>query len=469
MQITQIFVMTMKMFSRRMKFHEWALGLLSLLILLVGTSACASMGHVLWGQPIKPPVTGNCDPSLVPIQNVHWFKDSNGAWRVMGEIENKSSQAVGSLEVGVETRTKYDRPADQGEDIAAYPLNLKPGETAPFIAWIDRTIPDLDHFEVGVNDCAMAEVAQRSNVDISDDNVSVDSAGRAEITAKVVNTETKTVLINGFMAAVYDSKGKMISADYAQVTPRILAPGESGAARATLELPSGAGPAITSHKFFMDVLVQDAAAILPLVPEKDVQILSHYTDSNGHFHLLGQLTNSSAKPVMTALQASVYSADNSKLLDAGQYATWLPLAPGETLPFDISDWGMLNNLPKTLSGAEANFNVRLRLEPFLTWNSNAPVVKLALVSPSESIENGMAIFSGQVKNISDSGITTGLVLMVVKQKADGKIVAVGNVHLPITDSAAPGAVLDYALKLPLAEGEDAGALEAEVTALGYQP
>ena len=461
--------MTRKLISGTMKLHGWALRLFVLAILIAGTSACSSMAHYLWGQPINNQAAGSCDPTRVPVLNVHWFKDSEGAWRVMGEIENKSNQVIGSLQTGVETRTKFDRPADQGEDVTVSPLYLKPGEKAPFIAWIDRDIPNLDHFEVEVVNCVVAEEAQRSHVDISGDKVTVDSIGQAEVIGELVNPGTQTVLVNGFMAAVYDSKGNMISAGYAQVTPRYLAPGESGAMRATLELPPGAGAAISSHRFFMDVLVQAVAVALPLDPARDVQILSHYTDTGGQFHLLGQLTNSSAKPVMTALQASVYSADKSQLLDAGQYATWLPLAPGETLPFDIRDWGTLDNLPKGLTGAQANINISLRLEPFLSWNSNTPAVKLSLVSSTESFENETAIFSGQVQNDSGSGITSGLVLLVVKQKSDGKIVAVGNVHLSITDLAAPGAVLDYSLKLPLPAGLDANTLNAEVTALGYQP
>jgi hypothetical protein len=200
-----------------------------------------------------------------------------------------------------------------------------------------------------------------------------------------------------------------------------------------------------------------------------VQVLSHYTDADGHFHLLGQITNSSAEPVMTAVQASVYSAGNSTLLDAGQYATGLPLAPGQVLPFDVSDWGLLNALPPALAGAEANSPLSLRLEPFLSWNTDTPAVTLALVSPAETIEKGTATFSGQVKNDTDGNITTGLVVGVVKQKSDGKIVAVGNAHLAITDPAAPGAVLDYALNVPLPPGVNAGGLQAEVTAFGYQP
>jgi hypothetical protein len=96
-------------------------------------------------------------------------------------------------------------------------------------------------------------------------------------------------------------------------------------------------------------------------------------------------------------------------------------------------------------------------------------VSLSLVSHTESIEDGTAIFSGQVKNDTGHSITSGLVSMEVTQKSDGKILAVGNVHLPITDSAAPGTVMDYSLKLPLPPGVNADALQAEVSALGYQP
>ena len=461
--------MTKKLILETMQSHKWVLRLLILFFLMAGTSACAPIGHYLWGRPTPHPATGICKPVKVPILNVHWFKDSAGAWRVMGEIENKSNLVIGSLGTGVETRTKFDRQADQGEDVTANPLDLKPGEEAPFIAWIDRTIPNFDHFEVEVADCYLAQPAQRSQVDISSDKVTVDSAGQAEVTGEVVNPGTQTVLVNGLMAAVYDSKGSMISADYAQVTPRYLAPGERGAIRVMVELPPGSGAAISSHKFFMDVLVQAAASAQTLDPAKDVQILSHYTDSGGHFHLLGQLTNSSTKPVMTALQAGIYSTANSQLLDAGQYVTWVPLSPGETLPFDINNWGTLNNLPEALSGEETNINVSVRLEPFLSWNTNTPPVKLLLLTPTQSIENDMAIFSGQVKNDSQNSITTGLVLMVIKQKADGKIVAVGNVQLPITDLVPPGAVMGYALKLPLPVGLNTGALQAEVTAFGYQP
>lgn len=454
--------------SGKLIVRKWVLRLFLLWMLLAGTSACAPLAHYLWGQPIQIPSTNNCDQAKVPVLNVHWFKDSEGAWWVMGEIVNKSNQVIGSLETGVETRTKFDRPVDQGEDVAAYPLNLKPGEKAPYIAWIDRDLPNLDHFEVEVADCSVAEEAQRSQVDISSDNVVVDSSGKAEVTGAITNPGTQTVLVNGLMAAVYDSKGIMISAGYALVTPRLLAPGESGPVRATLELPPASGEAISSHKFFMDVLVQDEPASLPFDPEKDVQIISHYTDAEGQFHLLGQLTNSGTEPVMTAVQASISPASGSMLLDAGQYTTWLPLEAGQTLPFDITDWGLLNNLPKGLSGEEANIHASLRLEPFLSWNSNTPAAKLTLVSPIESIESGQAIFNGQVKNDTSSGITSGLVVMVVKQKSDGKIVAVGNVRLSITSSAAPGAVMDYSLKIYLPAGVDEGGLQAEVSAFGYQ-
>ncbi len=70
--------MMRKWISRPMKFHEWVLRLFLLFILLIGTSACSSMAHILWGRPNLVFPAGSCDPTRVPILNVHWFKDSSG-------------------------------------------------------------------------------------------------------------------------------------------------------------------------------------------------------------------------------------------------------------------------------------------------------------------------------------------------------------------------------------------------------
>ena len=451
------------------KLPRWALPLLLLPGLILGNAGCASIVSRAATSDPASAVSG-CDVRNLSVTNVHWFKDSGGAWRVVGVIINHSSKAVSKLETGVETRTSSDAAADQGEDIAAYPLNLQPGQQAPYTAWIDRDIPGLDHFEVEIAECVLAEPAERSQVDVRSGRVVVDDAGTAQVTAELFNPSSKAVLVNGLMAAVYDAAGVMITAQYADVSPRYLASTESGPVRASLDLPPGAGPKVNSFKLFMDVLVNQPAA-LPLNAQQDVKLFSHYTDQAGRFHQLGEITNSTSASLMTSLQAGVYAdASKSQLADAAQMTTWVPLAAGETLSFDLADWGALNQtrgLAEQWSGQ--NNGMDLRLEPFLTWTTTAKVKALAISDGSVSYKGGQALFTGKATNEGDGGITAGLVNAVLREKSSRQLVAVGSAHLGITDSAAPGQVLYYSITIPLPKNIDPAGLEAEVSASGYQP
>jgi hypothetical protein len=162
---------------------------------------------------------------------------------------------------GVETYTKSGKPADQGEDVAAYPDDLRPGAQAPFTAWIDREIPGLDHFSVEEDECVLADSAERASVDVHGGRMVLDDAGAAQVTAELVNPGTKAVLVNGLMAAVYDQAGALIAADYVNVATRYLQPGESGPVRASLDLPPGGAQQVKSYKFFMDAMVDQPAPL----------------------------------------------------------------------------------------------------------------------------------------------------------------------------------------------------------------
>ncbi len=449
-------------------FRGWIFRLVLLFSLTLGSAGCASIiSRAATSQAAS--AVSECQADKVPVTGVHWFKDAGGAWRVVGVITNNSSQAVSKLVTGVETRTKFDQAADQGEDISAYPLNLQPGQQAPYTAWIDRSIPGLDYFEVEVNECVLTEPAERGQVVVRAGRLVVDEAGAAQVTAELFNPGTKSLLVNGLMAAVYDQAGVLVTADYVDVATRYLAPGESGPVRASLDLPPGAASQIKSYKLFMDALVNQPAP-LPLTVPRNVQILTHYTDRDGHFHLVGQITNPGAKGLMTSLQATIYAdSTKSQVVDAAEFTTWLPLMPGETLPFDLANWGSLNatrDLWDQLVGKNAVID--LRIEPFLTWTSDAKVMELSLVDGHESINDQKAHFTGKVKNGSNS-ITSGLVSAVIRQKSSGQIVATGSVQLGITDSAAPGQLLDYSIFLPLPVNTDLATVSTEVTAKGYQP
>ncbi len=438
--------------------------------LIWGITGCASItSHAATEEPVS--AVSGCDAKKVTITSVHWFQEKDGAWRVVGVISNHSSKAVSKLVTGVETRTSNDLPADQGEDISAYPLDLKPGQQAPFTAWIDRQIPGLDHFEVEVDECVLAEPAERAEVVERGGRLIVDETGTAQVTAELYNPGPKTVLVNGLMAAVYDRAGALITAQYADVTPRYLAPGESGPVRASMDLPGGPAGLASSYKLFMDVLVNSPTGGPALQARQDIQLLSHYTDRAGHFHLVGVITNPTSQDVMTSWQATVYSdSSKSQVVDAAQLSSWVPLKPGGSLPFDLAGWGPLNTSRGSVAPTSGGGNfIQMRFEPFLTWTTQAEVKNLTLSEAKISFQDQQAFFTGKVTNDGEGGITSGLVTAVLRQKSSGQIVAVGNTHLGITDSAAPGQVLPYSITVPLPQGTDPAGLESELTAEGYEP
>ena len=434
--------------------------------LLAGSASCADPAATQPADTVVPA----CETDKIKISDLGWFRDSGGAWRLVGVINNRSTRAISKVFTAVEAKTADGQPAGPGEDVSAYPLNLQPGAQAPFTAWIDRAIPGLDHFEVLVEECVLAEPAERGQVEVRGSRMAVDGRGLAQVTAELYNPGPRSVLINGLMAAAYDQDGGLIAADYLAVSTRILDPGESGPVRAALDLPPAGASKIQTYRFFMDVLINPPAR-LPLDVTKDVLVISRYTDQEGRFHLVGKLTNPGKQWVMTSLQAMVYDdQERSVVADAACLNTWIPLGPGESLPFDLSGWGVLGSshgLWEQMAGKNAF--IALRLEPFLTWTTEARVAKLPLVESNASFTEHQALFSGKVKNNTASGISNGLVIVVLRLKQSGEMVATGSIHLGIADSVSPGQILDYQLVIPLPPDMDPAALTVDVTALGQQP
>lgn len=451
-----------------MNVRVWIIKLVIIAEILAAASGCTPANSITV-TPTLGSAVEDCDAGKVTVTDVHWFKDAVGAWRVVGVINNGSSKVVNKVVTGVETMTKDNQPADQGEDVSAYPLDLQPGAQAPFTAWIDRDIPGLDHFIVEVDECVLAEQEERGEVDERGGRMVVDDTGAAQITAELLNSGSKTVLVNGLMAAIYDQGGALVTAEYVVVGPRYLSPGESGPVRATLDLPPGNAGQIKSYKFFMDVLVNQPSE-LPIDIDQDVQIISHYMDAAGHFHLLGQITNPESTDLMTSLQATVYAEPTrTSVIDVDDFTTWIPLKPGQTLPFDMVGWGPLDKIRGLWDTISGQSTIVVRVEPFLTWTAEARVATLPLDEEDVSFVGQQVVFTGKVLNNLGSSIINGLVTAVVRQKSTAEIVATGIVHLNITDSAAPGQILNYNLVVPLPRNVDPATVDTEVTAWGQQP
>ncbi len=88
-----------------MKLSEWTIRLVIIAGIIAVSSGCTSTNSVVI-TPTPVSAVGGCDADKVTVTGVHWFKDSRGAWRVVGVINNNSAQAVSKVVTGVETMTK---------------------------------------------------------------------------------------------------------------------------------------------------------------------------------------------------------------------------------------------------------------------------------------------------------------------------------------------------------------------------
>jgi hypothetical protein len=271
------------------------------------------------------------------------------------------------------------------------------------------------------------------------------------------------------MVGLFDASNNLISAVNADVSPRILAPGESGPVRATLALPSGAAGQIKSYKLYLDALV--TASVSRLVDaEKDIHVNSQYLDADGHFHLIGQITNSGTKPIMVSVQATVYTdPKKTAVADSASLDTLIPVAPGATFPFDLTDWKVLNSkagLLDTLSKQSAV--IALRVEPFRTWAADTPVIPLMVIAQPPTYSTQEALFEGQVKNNTGRNIIQATVTVTLRDKASGKIVATGQTSLDIDNTFAGGEAMSYSIALPIKTGLDPQGVEIEISASGQE-
>jgi hypothetical protein len=173
---------------------------------------------------------------------------------------------------------------------------------------------------------------------------------------------------------------------------------------------------------------------------------------------------------MISVQATVYTdAKKTTVADAASLDTLIPLAPGATLPFDLTDWQVLNNkagLWDTLS--KQNTAVALRIEPFRTWTTDISVKPLTVIADTPAFQPREATFTGQVKNETDGNVILGTVTVVLRDAVTEKIIATNQADLDIVNAFPVGEMMSYSIAIPLEPGFDPQRVQVEITASGQQ-
>ena len=438
--------------------------------LALGAAGCTGpSGAASPAAPVAPApeaAATECPAERIQVTSLSWFQDSQGVWRVVGMIDNQWDQPISKIVTDVEALDARGEVIDHGEDISDYPLNLAPGAQAPFNAWIKRDFPGTLSWRVEVSECVVAEKLERGRVDVRGGQLLMDGSARAHVTGEVVNTGTKPVLVNGLRAALFDKAGAPVAVENAAVSARYLAPGEQGPVRVTLDLPPTAPSQVAGYRLYMDTVVADPKPAL-LDAARDVQVTSRYVDAGGRLHMVGEVTNHGETSLTLRLQATLYDdPGRTTAADAADLALFLPLAPGETRPFDFDDWGPANGrrgLAERLAASGTQAMVRADL--LESWAGTAAKTRLDLPDTPPTFTAGEASFAGTIHNDTARPVSEVLVTVALRERARGRLLATAAAQLIPAEPVAAGGTLDYQLSVPLAPAFDTRSVDYSVTAL----
>ncbi|MBU1660129.1 MAG: FxLYD domain-containing protein [Chloroflexi bacterium] len=400
-------------------------------------------------------------PAEIPpleVVMVNSYTDHYGSYRVVGLVKNNSSQAVEDIEVEVEI---FDAGGlSLHSDIVRAALDIiAPGEISPFALWASESLPGAESATATVVGHSVGEIG--AYVDIRGTTVAVDDDGDVHVSGELYNSGGDPVQINGLAAATFDTAGNLITAEAYSVASRYLDPGEDGPFRVTMIGPAEEIANITEYLIYVDAEYTAPEDYYDLILSEPT---NNYVDTNNIFHLVGEITNNTEEYLSVELLAAIY-ADDGNIIDVA--STNLPiysLAPGETLPYDFDDWGLLNYKYGAIDDA-STFSVQW--DPYWTWISETEYVDLLTQNDFSEFDDGYGRFTGEVVNDSGSVLSSAVVIVSLYDAETGQIVAMG--YESLFDEIPAGESAEYEVYLDTEPGLDIDAIEYVITVKGELP
>jgi len=414
-------------------------------------------------QTETPIPTQVVEPEPVPagevgVTMVNFYQNFYDSWVVAGTLMNNTDRELSNIEVEVKALDLNGNVLYTEVGYAAL-YNLAPGESTPFSLGIWEDLPGVTDFSASVVGYNTSDF-ERALVEIKGERM-VQGDGYIYVTGEVVNSNNYPVQVWDVAAAVYDNDGSVVAAGADVVALSYLAPGESGPFRIAMDSPASETELNNDFTLFTNIEVAEPVTSFKLAFLEETL----YTDSDGYFHLVGAMKNDSDTNLSISLVAAVYD-EAGDILDADSLD--LPVysvAPGELMYYDFDSWNALNGAGDSDSPV---YSYKIFTDYGWTWETDTVYATLSTLDGGFKYDPYWGVtFSGQVMNDSGASVEGGAVIIALRDKASGDLLAVGSEYL--FDLIPANGKLDYEVLVDVTTDFDPDSFNYEILALGEAP
>jgi hypothetical protein len=417
---------------------------------------------------ISAPVITTSGSSEVTIVSTNSFTDNWGWYYVVGELVNNSNLPVTSIQLSIELKDASgnsllkDDGGNTVDSLTFSPLlyTLAAGQYSPFEYSFDTSNGTPASFNVTISSQAVGE-ANRVEMGVENAEMIDDGNGSYYLSGELVNKSAEWVHITSMAGAGLDASHQVLTADWTATYASDLAPTGDANGRDrtpfTVDFPVPGNGQVTQWAAYYDANRTDAPQDYGL----KVNLTNNYFDSYGSFHIVGTLTNTSSETLNSLVVGGIFAEDGTTL-DATYSYLPIAIAPGASVPFDVSTFSSVNWNAKQASRL-SRFTVQA--DPGGTYPLSGEVVTVTTSNDQVQKDGGIWSFNGNVVN--DSGKTLNSETAVVSvYDSGGNLVATGSAYISATDVIASGQTDIYNLTIYLDPNIDASGFTYTTTVQG---
>lgn len=441
----------------------------------IGTAANSQSGEITTAFTSIPSTPEPTPMPDLPVKVSEWVLagDADGNLHLLGEILNESGAAVEGVTLTTVVQDSQGNSllrAESGEPLVEEqfaPLvnTLENGESVPFDYPLPPGIETPAQTLVAVT---TFQPAQSSAVPLQMVNVQwmTSSSGRAVLVGELVNTAAFPVRVENLASLARGADGKLVGAAVATLSPGLLM-GQGDANqqdRAPFIIPFNITaqpdllPEIFSFAFQVDAL--DGA---PLAFDQNIE---PYVDARGTFHLVSSVKNPTEQQMGALFIGGLYSASGA-VMDASVLPLPVDLLPGEELPFDLTQFTLINQQPDYQAMLD---HFTLQVDPSRLTALNQ--VRFELEDETMQAQpgaDGQWVFTGAAVNTTGQSLQQIAVFAVLKRPSGTAAATSFTLLMNPAGTLDPGMSMAYSIEVMADPSLDPASLRPEVILTGINP